>query len=311
MSFTRGTTKYKRVLLFAFAALLLVAVFCIWYTRPESLPKMFGIDPEAESGFVSAHSWYPFTENDTRSMFYIDTSQSGAEVFYNLAAILDNMTCRRSLTPNRWPDTVVGEASTDISYCRGDVEINLIFNDKFLLAGTPGEPTRTLYIVDREDSRRLAAFVSEHGYNRQGHVEDMQNAANATQKESSSKEWTEQEILSLFEAKTKPNWTVIDCVRAPDFAFDRIGVVLFVDNDNGHYHLAFLDADGYYALCGTHGQLSVPAELEYCGNGIVTFKVKAKDGLVYECKITFSQSEDRRETNFIHEDNLEDILAEK
>ena len=133
----------------------------------------------------------------------------------------------------------------------------------------------------------------------------------ATQEEPSRKEWTEQEILSLFESKAKSNWTVIDCVRAPDFAFDCIGVVLFVDNDNGHTLLAFMDADGYYALCGTHGQLSVPAELEYCGNGIVTFKVKAKDGLVYECKITFSQSEDRRETNFIHEDNLEDILAEK
>ena len=70
-----------------------------------------------------------------------------------------------------------------------------------------------------------------------------------------------------------------------------------------------MNKDGYYALCGTYAQLSVPAELEYCGNGVVTFKVKTKDGLEYECKITFSQSEDRRETNFMLEDNLEDILS--
>ena len=131
----------------------------------------------------------------------------------------------------------------------------------------------------------------------------------ATEKESANKEWSEQEILSLFEAKAESNWTIIDCVKVSDLAFDRIGVVLFVDNDNGHTLLAFMNKDGYYALCGTYAQLSVPAELEYCGNGVVTFKVKTKDGLEYECKITFSQSEDRRETNFMLEDNLEDILS--
>lgn len=135
--------------------------------------------------------------------------------------------------------------------------------------------------------------------------------SSATQNQYSDKEWSEQEILTLFEAKAESNWTIIDCVRVADFAHDRIGVVLFVDNDNKHTNLAFMNAEGYYALCGTKAQLSTPAELKYCGNGIVTFMVQTDDGVAYECKITFSQSEDRRETNFVLEDNLQDVLSKK
>lgn len=126
----------------------------------------------------------------------------------------------------------------------------------------------------------------------------------ATQEDPSSKEWSEQDILALFEPKAESNWTVIDCARTLDFAFDRIGVILFVDNDNGYARLAFMNADGSYALVGIDAQPSVPTDLEYCENGIVTLQVKSKDGLEHKCIITFSQSEDGKETNFIIEDNL-------
>ena len=127
----------------------------------------------------------------------------------------------------------------------------------------------------------------------------------------SDKEWSEQEILSLFHTKAESNWNVIDCVRVSDVAFERIGVILFVDNDNGHTLLAFMDANGYYSMVGIDAQISFPTKLEYRGNGIVTLQLKTKDNLEYEGKITYSQSEDRLETNFILEDNLEDILSNK
>lgn len=137
-------------------------------------------------------------------------------------------------------------------------------------------------------------------------IEDVQSST--IQTEPPDKKWSKQDILTMFAARAESDWTIIDCVKTTDFAFERIGVVLFVDNDHKYNYLAFMDADGYYALCGTEcgtkAQLSTPSELTYRGNGTVTFMAQTEDGLPYECKITYQKSEDGLETNFVHEDDL-------
>lgn len=133
-------------------------------------------------------------------------------------------------------------------------------------------------------------------------TQDTNPLTNTVQTELYNKEWTEQEILTLFLSKAKPNWTVIDCVSVSDFAFDRIGVVLFTDD--GHARLAFIDKEGSHALTGIEAQPSTPANLTYCGNGVVTFVVQIDTDTTCSYKITFSQSEDGTESNFIIEDSL-------
>ena len=122
------------------------------------------------------------------------------------------------------------------------------------------------------------------------------------------KDWSKQEIQSLFLSKANPDWTVIDCVTVPDFAFNRIGVVLFVDNKQ-ITQVAFMDSEGHYQLCGTSAKLSLNPKLTYCGNGIVTFKLQTDDNVSYDCKISFSLYNDNRDVNFVLEDNLEEVTT--
>lgn len=175
--------KHKKTIQLTSAMLIVAVVFCMLYTRPQPLPDLFGLDPTLKEGFINASTWYPFTEHDRESQFQIDTCEPGSAKFDALTALLDNMSCRKSLTPNLWPDTVIGEAATNIAYCRGNVEISLSFNDKYLMAGTLGDPSRTLYIVDPKDSQILSDFVTEHGYNIQEYLDEQRATSKATTKE--------------------------------------------------------------------------------------------------------------------------------
>lgn len=71
---------------------------------------------------------------------------------------------------------------------------------------------------------------------------EVNSQSTITQSEAPTKEWTEQEVIPLFlSRKENANWQVIDCVLTPDFAFDRIGVILFVDDEEKTTNLAFID----------------------------------------------------------------------
>jgi hypothetical protein len=122
-------------------------------------------------------------------------------------------------------------------------------------------------------------------------TQDAAASANPT-----DKEWTKEEIASLFASRAEFGWNLTDCVCVSDRAFDRVGVAVFVD-ETGCVQLAFLDAEGYASLCGIK-QVSDPSNLAYCGNGVVTLSAKAQDGTIYEYKVTYSKSEDGRDTNF-------------
>ena len=166
--------KKKRILFISFVVILTVAFLLgLLYTRPRPLMDILELDESANSGFVIAATWYPFTENDRQSQFNIDRSEMGSPEFEELRSLLGSVTVRASLTPWRWPDTVVGEPSTTLTYSLGGTDYGLIFNDRFLLAGYAGQNDYRLWKVDPEVSRALSDYITAHGYNMQEYLESM------------------------------------------------------------------------------------------------------------------------------------------
>lgn len=113
-------------------------------------------------------------------------------------------------------------------------------------------------------------------------------------------EWSLQEIESLFLDNAEPEWKLIKCVRVYDFAYDRVGAVLYTtENDTEFVNIAFMDEEGIMPQCGIEAFLDENTEFTYHGNGEVTFNVCSKDGVKYKQKIVFSKHDD--EVNFVSE----------
>ena len=117
--------------------------------------------------------------------------------------------------------------------------------------------------------------------------------------ETKAKEWSTQEIEALFFDNNESDRKLIKCVSAYDFAYDRIGVVLFTEKDTEYINVAFMDEEGIMQYCGIEATLDENIELTYHGNGEVTFNVCSKDGVNYKQKIAFSKYND--EVNFVSE----------
>lgn len=122
---------------------------------------------------------------------------------------------------------------------------------------------------------------------------------NEMKEESVGKEWTTQEIAELFKIKADADCTLVTCTGMFDFAYDRVGVILYTDSKEGYIHVAFMGAEGNMQHCGVEAELADSLEFTYWGNGEVTFKVCSKDGTSYTQKISFSVDEER--VNFVSE----------
>lgn len=114
----------------------------------------------------------------------------------------------------------------------------------------------------------------------------VQNAE--TSKLNEEKNWSEQDIASMFSHAQETDWEYIDCVLIPDHASDRIGAVLFWNDKNQTSNVAFFDADGYFQQCGTYAKMSVEPDFMYLGDGAVTFKLETEDGTIYNFTLTIS-----------------------
>ena len=117
--------------------------------------------------------------------------------------------------------------------------------------------------------------------------------------ENSVKEWTTQKIADLFKVKADGDCTLIACASMYDFAYDRVGTILYTDSKEGYIHVAFMDKEGNQQHCGVEATLVDSPEFTYLGNGEVTFKVCSKDGKNYTQKISFSVDEEG--VNFVSE----------
>lgn len=120
------------------------------------------------------------------------------------------------------------------------------------------------------------------------------------------KSWTEEEIQSLFVESNQDsmhNFTIVDAVVIPDLAYNRVGAVLYVDNEEQTSNVAFLDSDGYYQTSGVYANLYTDSEFTYCGDGTVTFKLETEAGIVYTFQLSISV--DGPNVHFVASDDLE------
>lgn len=100
--------------------------------------------------------------------------------------------------------------------------------------------------------------------------------------------WTEDEIKWFFLSNSREHYEIIDCISMPDFAFDRVGAILFRDDDQQAIWVAFLNEEGFSQMCGVLAPLYSNPEFTYLGDGVVTFRLQAPNGEPYICKVSFS-----------------------
>lgn len=102
------------------------------------------------------------------------------------------------------------------------------------------------------------------------------------------KEWSEQDLITMYSDIQEDDWAYLDCVLMPDRAYDRIGAVLFLDTGKGTCNTAFFDADGDFQQSGTAVRIADDPELTYLGDGTVSFKLISEDDTVYTYALAFS-----------------------
>ena len=112
-------------------------------------------------------------------------------------------------------------------------------------------------------------------------------------------EWSIKEIETLFLNNRESEWNLIECVSVYDFAYDRVGVVLFTKRDTECINVAFMDGEGTMPYCGVEAVLDENIEFTYHGNGEVTFNVWLNDEVKYKQRIVFSKYND--EVKFVSE----------
>ena len=89
-----------------------------------------------------------------------------------------------------------------------------------------------------------------------------------------------------------------------DYAFERVGVVMFAGEEAQKVSFAFIDEEGEGQNCALLAGPAEDPELTYLGNGTVSCRMESEDNKIYTTKLTFSISEG--EVCFKAEDNLAD-----
>ena len=153
-------------------AVLLAAILALyfWHTRWQPLTQQFVMDTSAENGFIKASTWYPFVDD---SKYAIDTCEAGTALFEELTAILDGITCRKTLFSNRSPNTILKEPSVPMTYCCGERRIWMTFNGRFLKMGEFGDRVGRLYKVKPESGRQLSEWITQNGYKYDTYLQEM------------------------------------------------------------------------------------------------------------------------------------------
>lgn len=83
--------------------------------------------------------------------------------------------------------------------------------------------------------------------------------------ENSVKEWTTQEIADLFKVKADVDCTLIACASMYDFAYDRVGTILYTDSKEGYIYVAFMDKEGNQQHCGVEAMFRYDDKILFRG----------------------------------------------
>ncbi len=153
-------------------------------------------------------------------------------------------------------------------------EVNCVNNLEYLeveFSGTRLDVGQEIYGNEADDSRIFVKY--ENGF-----------AEFARQEEN----WSQEDVLTMFSDIQKDGWEYINCVLMPDYAWGRIGAVLFLDNCAGTCNVAFFNADGDFQQCGIDAIIADEPGFTYLGDGAVSFQLKAEDGSIYTYILTLS-----------------------
>ena len=177
----------------------------------------------------------------------------------------------------------------DLEYCNSDVNPTISSKTGHFEYQTSANLEKYWTSLDYElvekEQEMLSIDEYNEKYSQKVHKEKM--------------EWSIQEIEALFLDNAEPEWKLISCVSVYDFAYDRVGAVLYTEDDTGYVNVAFIDENGIMPRCGIEAAFDENPELTYHGNGEVTFNVCSKDGVKYKQKIVFSKCDDQ--VSFISE----------
>lgn len=110
----------------------------------------------------------------------------------------------------------------------------------------------------------------------------------AVPEESAEVQWTEDRLNSTFLSKNEAE-KILASVPASDGAYGLVGVVMYTEDESGYIRLAFMDAEGYCQHCGLEAVAFEPSELEYLGEGKVSFSSLDKSGEALNCTVGFSR----------------------
>ena len=181
------------------------------------------------------------------------------------------------------------EKEYDLEYCNSDVNPTISSKAGHFEYQTSANLEKYWTSLDYElvekEQEMLSIDEYNEKYSQKVHKEKM--------------EWSIQEIEALFLDNAEPEWKLISCVSVYDFAYDRVGAVLYTEDDTGYVNVAFIDENGVMPRCGMEAAFDENPELTYHGNGEVTFNVCSKDGVKYKQKIVFSKCDDQ--VNFVSE----------
>ena len=96
------------------------------------------------------------------------------------------------------------------------------------------------------------------------------------------------DALEEFRRNAEPDWNILSSIATPGGISSW--VVLFTEEGGSKTQLAYLEADGHFALCGVEAPPASPLGLAQAGEDAVTFRVLAGDGSLLDCRITASRS---------------------
>lgn len=93
-------------------------------------------------------------------------------------------------------------------------------------------------------------------------------------------DWSEQDIISMFDNVKDDGMEYIDCAVMEDKAYDFIGTVLYWNEDEKIARVAFFDKDGHKQSCGFPVKIADDSNFTYLGDGNVSFQIETEKGEV-------------------------------
>lgn len=143
--------------------------------------------------------------------------------------------------------------------------------------------------INKTAAALIAVALLLTGCSKTGAQLKPDGAANAVSPEDCpAPPWTEEELDSTFLGKNEAK-EILASVPAEDEAYDLVGVVMYTEDESGYIRLAFMDAEGYCQSCGLEAVAYEPLELEYLGEGRVSFNFLGESGEAQNCVISFSR----------------------